>query len=106
MHFSSFCRKIEFEVPSVGDKAESKVLEEQIRASFSKKINIEDSITLQVLDKDWDGLFFDFFDDTVPDRSVFRDIVEDKNQVFPSSKYNGSGIAMCCSAHNFVSMNA
>jgi len=111
VQFSSFCRKFEFEVPPGGDKTKREVLEEQIpvRASFREKINIEDSITLQVLDKDWDGLFFGFFDDTVPDRSVFRIIVEDKNQVCPS---NGSGIAasfvgllfidyqICCSSYN------
>ena len=79
VQLSSFNRKVEFEVPPEGmNKTEREVLLEQIRNSYRERINVEDSITLQVKDKEWGGEFVDDFSDSIPDRSVVRVLVERK----------------------------
>ena len=81
VQFLSFSRKVEFEVPSEMDKkTEREVLVAEIKASYKERITNEDKVTLQIKDEDWGGLFVDFFSENVPDKSVFKIIVE-KNQV-------------------------
>ena len=56
VQLSSFNRKVEFEVPSEAmNKTEREVLLEQIRICYRERINVEDSITLQVKDEEWGG---------------------------------------------------
>ena len=59
-----------------GHLSEREALISYIRATFSDKIGHEDTITLQMKDENWAGAFVDYFQDTVPDKSVFRAIAE------------------------------
>ena len=93
VQLASFSRKVEFEVPSETDKkTEREVLVEQIRASYKERIKIEDTITLQIKDEDWGGLFVDFFTENIPDKSVFKIIVEKKEVCVNFNSLHSAGL--------------
>ena len=78
VQFGSFNRVIH--VVS-GENNEREVLLKQIREVFRERIGTDDRVTLQVKDKEWEGMFIDFFSNEVPDRGVFRVIVEPRAEV-------------------------
>lgn len=56
---------------------ERELLIELIRKAYTERIGYDDVVTLQLKDEQWgEGVFVDFFDDVVPDRAVFKVIVE------------------------------
>ena len=67
-----------------GGNSEQEALISAICVTY--KIAKSDSIMLQMKDEEWAGAFVDYFQDNIPDRSVFMAIVE-KPQV---------SIRVCC----------
>ena len=59
-----------------GSLLEREALISSTRITFSDKIEGDDTITLQLKDEDWGGVFVDYYQDKVPDKSMFRVIVE------------------------------
>ena len=57
-----------------GENSEREALISAIRVTY--KIAASDSIMLQIKDEEWAGAFVDYFQDGIPDMSVFRAIVE------------------------------
>ena len=55
---------------------EGELLIELIRKAYTERIGCDNVVTLQLKDEQWGGVFVDFFDDVVPDRAVFKVIVE------------------------------
>jgi len=62
-------------------RTEREALLESIRRVFQEKINPYDKLTLQVKSEEWGGVFVDFFNDAVPDKSVFKVILERCDEV-------------------------
>lgn len=54
---------------------ERDLLEESVAKEFRDLISENDRICLQLKDEEWDGMFVDFREDVVPDRSIFRIVV-------------------------------
>ena len=85
VQLDQFCRKITLDLASEQKATERELLLSNIRATFSDRINHEDSITLQRKDEEF-GMFIDFFDDEVLDKSIFKTIVE-KPEVCTATSY-------------------
>ena len=69
-------RVVAIDRTSSDDLTEREALIWSIRIEYGDKIASQDNITLQLKDEDWGGIFFDFFQDSVPDRSIFKAVVE------------------------------
>ena len=74
VQLEKFNRKICFEV--VDGENEIKALEESVRNEFKDTISLHDKLTFQANDEDFDGVFVDFFETTVPDKCVFKLVIE------------------------------
>ena len=59
------------------------MLHTQVRDAYKERIQPDDTVTLQVKDDDFEGMFVDFFEGEIADKSIFRVIVE-KAEVQPS----------------------
>lgn len=75
VQLADFNRVIEFDCPPANG-TEREGLLKKVRAAYSERIDADDALTLQIRRQDWNGLFVDFFDDEVPDKGVFKIIVE------------------------------
>ena len=77
VQLGEFNRVIEFDCTHTG-VSERETLLLKVRAVYSDRIKPTDCLTLQIQskDQDWHGMFFDFVDDGVDDRSIFRVLVE------------------------------
>lgn len=62
---------------STGEEDEQEILIKLVREAYAECIGVNDSVTLQIKDEQWgEGVFADFFESTVPDRAVYKAIVE------------------------------
>ena len=52
------------------------MLFEKIKGVYSERIQADDRLTLQRKDDSWGGVFVDFFDKVIEDRSFFKVVVE------------------------------
>ena len=75
MQLGEYSRVIQLDSSPQGS-TEKEMLYEKIRAAFCGRIRGDDHLTLQKKDESWGGLFVDFLDDVIEDRSVFRVVVE------------------------------
>ena len=52
------------------------MLFEKIKGVYSERIQADDRLALQRKDDSWGGVFVDFFDKVIEDRSFFKVVVE------------------------------
>ena len=76
VQLGSFNRVIQLDCSTNDCSTERELLVKEIRAAYGERIKPSDRLTIQIKDKEWDGMFVDFFGDQVEDRSIFRVIVE------------------------------
>lgn len=74
VQLGEFNRLVTFETSDECTERESFLTE--VRRSFSKKIGDQDKLTLQTQHSDWDGVYVDYFSDSIEDKSRFKLIVE------------------------------
>ena len=79
VQLDSFSRKIHLDEEGESINGLDLLLRE-VRKSYKERIQPDDCLTLQMKESDFDGIFVDFFEGEIPDKSVFRVIVE-KSQV-------------------------
>lgn len=77
MQFGNNCLCIDVPSASSSRQSEREVFVERIREVYSDLLPSGNyTIFLQRKAEDWGGVFIDYFDDTVPDRSVFKMIAK------------------------------
>lgn len=76
VQLGDFSRIIQLVSTALGSSSKKDVLFEKIRGVYSDRIQADDRLTLQRKDDSWGGVFVDFFDEVIEDRSVFRVVVE------------------------------
>ena len=76
VQLGEFSRIIQLVSTALGSSSEKDMLFEKIRGVYSDRIQADDRLTLQRKDDSWGGVFADFFDEVIEDRSVFRVDVE------------------------------
>ena len=76
VQLGEFSRIIQLVSTALGSSSEKDMLFEKIRGVYSDRIQADDRLTLQRKDDSWGGVFVDFFDEVIEDRSVFRVVVE------------------------------
>ena len=59
-----------------GVQSERDLLLTEVRRTFADQLSSSDSITLQIRDISWGGVFVDFFGETIDNRAVFKLVVE------------------------------
>ena len=76
VQLGNFNRVIQFGSGDSGGATDHDLLLKEVRTAYKERIGPKDSLTLQIRDKEWDGMFVDFFGDDVEDRSIFRIVLE------------------------------
>ena len=74
VQLNNFNRVISFS-PETG-VSERLLLLEAIREGFKERVGEGDRLTLQVKSEEWDGMYIDFFGETIEDRMKLRLVVE------------------------------
>lgn len=74
VQLNNFNRVISFS-PETGG-SERLLLLEAIREGFKERVGEGDRLTLQVKSEEWDGMYIDFFGETIEDRMKLRLVVE------------------------------
>ena len=68
--------KIDCSPENLQGSTERQLLIRDVRKAFEERIGSDERITLQVKRKEWDGIFVDYFENELEDKSVMRLIVE------------------------------
>lgn len=71
VQLGEFSRIIQLVSTALGSSSEKDMLFEKIRGVYSDRIQADDRLTLQRKDDSWGGVFVDFIDEVIEDRSVF-----------------------------------
>ena len=73
LQFGDHSRCIDVPSASGSSKSERELVIERVRRDvYSDLLPPNCTIFLQVKDEEWGGAFVDYFEDTVPDKSIFR----------------------------------
>ena len=86
VQLESFSRVVDFSPEQAMGTEQSVVTErefllKEIRHVYRERISPSDKLFLQVKDEEWGGVFVDFFSDVVPDKSIFKVILERCDEV-------------------------
>ncbi len=76
VNFGEHRRVLKIPVGSSSAESEREALLSRIRNEFGHHIPEGASITLQIKDEDWGGVFVDYLEDCVADKSVFNLVIE------------------------------
>ena len=91
---NQYSRKISFTQAEGEESSELCLLQQKVREEFKEITNPEDKLTFQMRDKDFGGLFVDYFEDKVPDRAVFKVVIE-RHQVRIKAHHYNSKVIFC-----------
>ena len=72
LQFGDHNRCIDVPSATQSSKSEQELLIERVRDVYSDLLPSNCTIFLQVKDEEWEGVFVDYFEGTVPDKSIFR----------------------------------
>ena len=83
VQFGDHNRSVHVPSASQSSKSERELLIERVRDIYCDFLPPNCTIFLQVEDEEWGGVFVDYFEGTVPDKSIFRMVTGKKERVAP-----------------------